>query len=502
MDERTVTAMPNENPPILMVVTKKSMMAVRVFGRQSMGRPSSTSTPDIAIGSDIVSRSHGEFITDGQHTFFRDLGSTNGTLRNGVKMRPQETCQLSHGDVLRIHVADDKQCSNDVVMVFLTQYYPASSWTWVDLTADVREITVGRSTSEGLSSPELSRRHASFFLAQNGWAIIDHGSTNGVIVNGEPLTAPRYLMPMDVILMGGYTFLYDGARLLCPFKPGEQQQALGGGTLSISIEERSVWHRMKKKTLLKDIHLEIGAGEMVLVLGGSGAGKTTFLNAVMGYEPAQGKILYRGTDIYEEYEQMKYEIGYVPQQDLLRMTDTVEDTLRNAAQMRMPVSASSEQRDARVRDVVGRLGLERELGSYVGKLSGGQRKRLSIAVEYVGDPALFFLDEPDSGLDGTMARALMENLRGIADTGKIVILISHSPDRAYELFNRVIVLAKGSDDCGHLVFSGTPDEGCRFFDVDCLEKIVKRINRPDEGGDGLADQYISKFEQWSKQYHG
>ena len=108
--------------------------------------------------------------------------------------------------------------------------------------------------------------------------------------------------------------------------------------LSIHIEERNAWNRLRKKTLLRDIDLQIESGSLVLILGGSGAGKTTFMNAVMGYEPAKGRISYGQSDIYREYEKMKYEIGYVPQQDLLRMEDVVYDTLNNSAQMRLPFS--------------------------------------------------------------------------------------------------------------------------------------------------------------------
>ena len=251
---------------------------------------------------------------------------------------------------------------------------------------------------------------------------------------------------------------------------------------------------MKKKTLLRDIRLDIESGSMVLVLGGSGAGKTTFVNAVMGFEQAQGQITYNDTDIYAEYEKMKYEIGYVPQKDLLRLNDTVLATLQNAARMRLPANLTSAQYDAAVEKTINLLGLDRVRDSLAGKLSGGQLKRLSIAVEYIGNPALFFLDEPDSGLDGTMARALMENLRAIADDGRIVIVISHSPDRAFELWDSIIVLAKDSrEDCGRLAFYGTPQEACAFFGVDTLEGIVRRINLPDEGGDGLADHYIEAF---------
>lgn len=267
-----------------------------------------------------------------------------------------------------------------------------------------------------------------------------------------------------------------------------------GSRLVIRIEERNVWMRFKKKTLLKDISLDIQSGDMVLILGGSGAGKTTFMNAVMGYEKAQGKITYDDTDIYEQYEQMKYEIGFVPQQDLLRQTDTVYDTLYNAAQMKMPAASSPSTYSQRVEEIMKLLGLEREKDSLVVKLSGGQRKRLSIATELAGNPSLFFLDEPDSGLDGIMARSLMENLRSIADMGKIVMVITHGPDRASDLFNKVIVLAKSNvDDCGHLAYYGTVSDAYRFFDTTTLEGIVKKVNRADEGGDGLSDYYIDKF---------
>ncbi len=277
--------------------------------------------------------------------------------------------------------------------------------------------------------------------------------------------------------------------------PGGSTPPSRPSALHISIIERNVWRRTKKKTILKDIQLDIANGEMVLILGGSGAGKTTFLNAVMGYEKAEGQIQYDGMDIYREYEQMKYEIGYVPQQDLLRMNDNVYDTLLNAAQMRLPTTYTQAEYEQRVEQTLNVLGLTRERDSLVSKLSGGQRKRLNIATQYIGNPSLFFLDEPDSGLDGTMARALMENLRAIADENKIVLVISHSPDRAADLFDKIIVLAKGDDDCGHLVFYGSPAESKRFFGVDTLERIVGRINRPDEGGEGMADHYISLFER-------
>ena len=117
-------------------------------------------------------------------------------------------------------------------------------------------------------------------------------------------------------------------------------------------------------------------------------------------------------------------------------------------------------------------------------------------MEYIGNPSLFFLDEPDSGLDGIMAKELMTNLRQIADQKKIVMVISHSPDRAFELFDKVIVLAKGHRDViWHLVYYGAPTDACRFFGTDTLEGIVGRVNRKDEGGEGLADYFIEQFKR-------
>lgn len=505
--EVTVFASPGTKPPKLFAIWQGCAHEFSLSQRQRLGRPSSASRPELSVPVETVSRNHGEFTTDGGLCQYRDLGSTNGTLLNGKPLAAGQPQLLQNGDVLRIHGRNDKENELDVVMVYSTDYPENGVWHTISADSATAEISVGREEPTVLRGSTVSRRHASFFHAAAGWAIIDHGSLNGVFVNNKRLEKPAYLAPMDLVSIAGYPFLFTGREFIFRSDaPADEtaphthkpeipaRPALGGAALSIYIEERNVWHRMKKQTLLKDIRLDIPLGSMVLILGGSGAGKTTFMNAVMGYEPAQGQILYKGTDIYDEYEKMKYEIGYVPQQDLLRMNDTVYATLQNAAQMRLPPRQPAEYYAERVEKTMHMLGLERERDSLVGKLSGGQRKRLSIAVEHIGNPSLFFLDEPDSGLDGTMARSLMENLRAIADDGRIVLLISHSPDRAFELFDRVIVLAKSSrDNSGHLVFTGSPSKALSFFEVNSLESIVKRINRTDEGGDGLADHYIDKF---------
>ena len=265
--------------------------------------------------------------------------------------------------------------------------------------------------------------------------------------------------------------------------------------LSINIKSRSVRAGVKTKYLLKDIHLNIKPGRMVLLLGGSGAGKTTFLNAVNGYEPADATILLNGDDVYKHFDKMKYEIGFVPQQDLIRYRDTVYKTLSDAARLRLPTKIKEAEMSKKVEEVLDIFGLGTVKNNMVEKLSGGQKKRISIATEFISDPFLFILDEPDSGLDGIMARDLMNRLHEISRLGKIVIVITHTPDRVIDLFDDVIVLAKDANRVGRLVFYGPIDEAKEFFGKSNMEDIVRCINREDEGGEGKSDELIEKYSE-------
>ena len=263
--------------------------------------------------------------------------------------------------------------------------------------------------------------------------------------------------------------------------------------LVIHIRQRTAWDFIRRRYLLKDINLTIPNGSLVLLLGGSGSGKTTLVNAINGYEKADAKILLNGVNVYENYEQMKYRIGYVPQQDLLRQNDTVNSTLQDAARLRMPAGTSNSEMRERVQEVMDSLGMTSGRSGLVAKKSGGQKKRISIGMELISDPELFILDEPDSGLDGVIARELFEKLKDIAESGKIVITITHIPDRVADLFDYVIVLARDSGRVGRLAFFGTPDEAREFFGQPTMERIVMCVNRKDEGGEGRADEFIAKY---------
>lgn len=504
-----------------------SPYSVQIKEHIYIGRTVTGSNCELQINSPIVSRNHGEiFIANGKF-YYRDLDSSNGTYINNTLYGAETgktVCELNEGDVIAFDIREDGDCHPDSVMcIFSITGFSYGTVNEITLSDNIAELKIGRLIEDGLKfeNEMISARHASFFNTQNGWAIIDHKSTNGVYLNGKRITSPKYLELYDVVRIVNTVFVYYGNKIVyvgenissnipvketvkTPMpvidKPVEQPVVRSSKTsnspdLVIDIVERSVIQRFKKLMLLQNINISIANGEMVLILGGSGAGKTTFINAVMGYEKAEGKIVYNDTDIYEEYEQMKYEIGFVPQQDLLRMSDTVYDTLANAAEMKLPKSISEEKREEKILSVLNRFGLSREQDSLVSKLSGGQKKRLSIAVEFIADPSLFFLDEPDSGIDDVMGRGLMETLREIADLGKIIMVITHSPERAADLFDKVIVLAKSTkDNCGHLAFFGGVREAFDFFGVGSFREIVKKINRPDENGEGLSDYFIEKYE--------
>jgi ABC-type multidrug transport system ATPase subunit len=308
-----------------------------------------------------------------------------------------------------------------------------------------------------------------------------------------------FILQMPTALIWGYNKKFVPVKQVAVIQDGVKDSGINLDArdegLTVNINSRTIIDLFKKKYLLKDIHLHIPKGHMVLLLGGSGAGKTTFLNAVTGYEKADAQILLDKQNIYKEYESLKYDVGFVPQQDLMRGNDTVYLTLHDAASLRLPSSVSYKDKKRRVNEVLEEFGLGAIRNSLVEKLSGGQRKRLSIAMEFISDPSLFILDEPDSGLDGVVARGLFEKLRSIADSGKIVVVITHTPDRVIDLFDDVVVLAKDSSRCGRLAYYGPIEDSYTFFNKKSMEDILLSVNQKEEGGEGLADEYVEKYAQ-------
>ena len=267
--------------------------------------------------------------------------------------------------------------------------------------------------------------------------------------------------------------------------------------LSINIRERTAKDFGKKRYLLKDIALDIPKKSLVLLLGGSGAGKTTMINAVIGYEKADATVLLNGADVYKDYKSVKHKIGFVPQQNLIRGKDTVKKTIYDAADLRLPKNIDKEEKGKKIHEVMDLLGLTAGCEGLVSKKSGGQLRRICIATELVTDPELFVLDEPDSGLDGVISREIFSRLREVADEDRIVMVITHTPDRVIDLFDKVIVLGRDSGRVGRLAFYGSPAEAREFFGKDSMEQIVMSVNSKDEGGEGRADEFIEKYAAYA-----
>ena len=378
--------------------------------------------------------------------------------------------------------------SNDRMMtaVFLEEFTSCTDWQMINMD-DGRHTVVIENEAWEEDNAALTLEYE-----DSRWQLKEIGVGN-LKLNGKPAEESAFLQFDDCLQSGTTRFIFEGSGLLYSV------HTVRGG-LNIAIDERTVTSALKKVTLLKDINLSVEPGSMVMILGGSGAGKSTFVNAVTGYEKAKATITEGGVDYYRQYDQVKHRIGFVPQDTLMREEDTVLMTVSNAADLRLPATLSEEEKKRRIRMALETFGLTGRENTLVSKLSGGQKKRLSICTEFVASPNLFILDEPDSGLDGIMARGLMENLRLIACQGKMVLVITHAPDRVADLFDKVIVLAKGTEDhIGQLAFYGGIGEAKEFFGTDSLENVVKRINAVNEGGEGRADEFIEKYKAYAEE---
>ncbi|MDD5833250.1 MAG: ATP-binding cassette domain-containing protein [Clostridiales bacterium] len=494
MEEKKYTS----DEPIRIVVFEKSgtprQFKLEHSVRIGYGRPEGVRDGVLYLDYEFLDEKQSELTKEADGSWsFADTSDKNDCSLNGSSIDDGRSVKLNNRDTVRIR---DRHTGYEFSFIFLFDFKIDIEWKVIPLQKKQNvvhffshlpeEEAMKLDRDNALS--DVDEHHALLRTVDDQWTVEDVNTHRGVYVNNEKIDGIRKLHLFDVVMIGDTLFLCQKGQVSYNNKMKKKNR------LAIHIEERAVWNMLKKRKLISDIDLVIDPGNLVLILGGSGAGKTTFINAVTGYEKADATISEGGVDIYENYDQIKYEIGFVPQQDLLRGEDTVISTLNNAAQMRMPKYLSKEDREKRVSQVLGIFGLESVKKSLVEKLSGGQRKRLSIAVEFMADPSLFILDEPDSGLDGVMARELVEQLRHIADQQKIVMVITHTPDRVIDLFDQVIVLAKDSSKVGRLAFFGSISEAKRFFGKDSMEGIVRAINSAEEGGEGRADEFVARYK--------
>ncbi|MEU5599023.1 FHA domain-containing protein [Streptomyces sp. NPDC020298] len=320
-----------------------------------------------------------------------------------------------------------------------------------------RVMRIGRALENELvvSDLQVSRHHAEFHATPDGrFEIRDLGSHNGTYVNGQPIAkgGTQLLGPTDIVGVGHSTFRIVGDRL---------EEFVDTGEVSFSARHLTVTVDGGKQ-ILKDVSFGVPEKSLIAVIGPSGSGKSTLLKALTGYRPAnQGEVLYDNRNLYKQFAELRQRIGLVPQDDILHKELTVKKALKYAAKLRFPADTTAAERDARIDEVLRELKLDIHKDKKVTSLSGGQRKRVSVALELLTKPSLIFLDEPTSGLDPGMDRDVMQLLRGLADDGRTVLVVTHSVAEL-ALCDKLLVMAPG----GAVAYFGPPEEALNFFGYD------------------------------------
>ncbi|MCX4703426.1 FHA domain-containing protein [Streptomyces sp. NBC_01373] len=414
---------------------------------------------DIVIDDARVSWHHAVLRPEADHWTLEDENSTNGTYADGRRVHEWD---VGPGSVIRFGSPAD---GPSAVLAGLPPpaperpsavSKPALTGTFRQPTSvrplPTRTVRIGRAEDNDLVIDDLvvSRRHAELrALPNETYEIVDLGSHNGTFLNGLSITR-ALVRPGDIVGIGHSAFSLVGDQL---------QEYVDTGEVSLDVQDLTVAVDRGRKTLLDHVSFPVGEKCLLAVVGPSGAGKSTLLNALTGQRPADhGTVLYDGRDLYRDYAELRQRIGLVPQDDILHAQLTVRSALSYAAELRFPQDTAKAERRARVDEVIRELGLQERAGQPVHSLSGGQRKRVSVALELLTKPSLLFLDEPTSGLDPGMDRSVMHMLRGLADDGRTVIVVTHSV-LSLDVCDRLLVLAPG----GKIAYYGPPEDALLFF---------------------------------------
>jgi len=332
------------------------------------------------------------------------------------------------------------------------------------------DLVIGRLAGCGLpiDSPLISREHARLSLRDDAVLIEDLKSTNGTWVNGARITAPTPIHPGDRVAFASFVYLFTGTALI-PAEAGNRVRVAAQG-LSRVVTDRTT---REPRYLLSAIDLVIDPGEFVVIFGTSGSGKSTLLDALNGRRPASsGQVTYNGVDLYRSFDLFRAGIGYVPQQDIVHRKIKVRNALRYTARLRLPPDTSAPEIEAIIDAVLEKVGLQEKAELAVDTpepLSGGQLKRVSLAVELVANPLLLFLDEATSGLDAGTDKRMMRLFASLAADGKTVACVTHSLENI-DACDLVALLHRGQ-----LVYYGPPAEGAAHFRVERLSDVYEAL---------------------------
>lgn len=434
------------------------------------------SKAQIRIEKPEISGLHLQLIFDGVSSLYVvDLGSTNGTFVNGSRISPGIQVLVSPKDVLAIAAV------NGAKLVFNPDSYASakgrsfensnqSKLTLDELFKTKSTLTIGRNPDNDLvlSHASISRNHAKIERKGEGkFVITDLDSMNGTFVNGHQITGSTTLNSTDTIFIGRYQISVSGA--------------VRDLSTEISIRAEHIQKRFNNGTIgLHTCSFEMPSQSLIAVMGPSGCGKSTLLKALNGDAPAtSGSVYIGGLDLQEHYDYLKTQIGYVPQDDIVHSELTVEQSLFYAAKLRLANAEDTIVKE-KIEQVLHDLNIASIRGNLVGKISGGQRKRVAIAVEILSNPMVLFLDEPTSPLDPQTIEEFLGILRALAQKGTTVVMVTHKPEDL-NYMDSVVFLAEG----GHFVYQGGIGDYLSFFGVKDTVKVYSQLAMP------LAKKWIS-----------
>lgn len=440
---------------------------------------SKAGTAEIIISSDLVSRTHAQILVDEQGmVYVVDQNSTNGTFLNDKKLTPGIPYLIDVGDsvaFVKPLVATMQIQLETAATVDKNQGPPVPAQKGIlEMLRARRKLVVGRSAENDISldMSTVSRKHAIFKLIDGDRiTITDLDSTNGTFVNGKRISGTVSISPSDTIVIG---------RSL--LRLGEKPRDLAK---QVAIQAHGIYKRFSNGVIgLHKTDLNIPSGSMVAIMGPSGCGKSTILKCLTGESPpTKGKISLVGQELIRNYDLLKSLIGYVPQDDIIHRQLTVEQSLYYAAKLRLD-DTNPEAIHAKIDTVLRQLNIIHLKSNPISRISGGQRKRVSIAVELLTDPLILFLDEPTSPLDPQTIAEFMKILQDLAKSGTTVVMVTHKPEDLV-FMDSVIFMAEG----GHLVYNGPANAYKEYFKVDTAVAVYANISG-------------KSSKQWIQQFSG
>ena len=420
-----------------------------------------------------ISSQHAQLMQDeNNNLYIVDLGSTNGTFINSRKIEKGVQYPFSQKDKVSFSSV------NSVQLVFNPDSYVSKSneknssepssekfdtTDIIDKFRNKSKITLGRSYENDvcLDNQTISKVHASIELkGSNNFILTDLGSLNGTYLNGKRISGPEKVTESDVIIIGRFKLSLRG-----------KAQDL---TKEVAIRADRISKQFKSGNIgLHKTSFEIPAKSLMAVMGPSGCGKSTLLKALNGDSPpSSGSVYISGLNLIENFDYLKKNIGYVPQDDIVHKELTVEQSLFYAAKLRLE-NASREVINQKIEQVLHELNIKHIRKSLVGEISGGQRKRVSIAVEILTDPLILFLDEPTSPLDPQTIKEFLGILKKLSEKGTTVIMVTHKPEDL-NYMDKVIFMTEG----GHMVYQGDRTTYLNYFSTNTTVEVYEQLVVP------------------------